>query len=433
LPDQQTITIIGGGAAGLMASYFAKLNHPADRVILIEKNSYLGAKVIISGGGRCNVTTGIKDVKRVLENYPRGAQFLRTAIYAFPPQSVMDWFESQGVPLKTEEDLRVFPVSNNGKDIVGTLEKALQESGVEIMLNTQITEIQNTADQKFQLHFKNGTSLISDQLILTTGGNAYRHTGSTGDGYAFAKALGHSITTLAPSLSSLNLAENWTHQLSGISFTKAKISFQQNEIKAERTGPFLFTHKGISGPAVFALSALVAHQTLTPEQPAQLQLDLLPELNEEKLDKDLQEKFQQNPTKKLVNVLGFIVPHRLAEHLLSNLPQLIAIQPKLAQALNGLTTEKLLDLTCTNVSKDLRKAIILLLKKLPLTVNGRGAGDEFVTAGGIPLSEVDSKTMQSKITPGLFFAGELLDIDGFTGGFNLQASWATGALAGENA
>jgi len=415
-----------------MASYFAKLNHPDDRVILIEKNTYLGAKVIISGGGRCNVTTGIKDVKKVLKNYPRGSQFLRTSIYNFSPQSVMDWFESQGVPLKIEDDLRVFPISNNGKDIVGALEDALRGNGVEILLNAQITDIQRSSEQQFEITFKTGDKLISDKLILTTGGNAYRQTGSTGDGYGFAKTLGHSISPLAPSLSSLHLSENWIHLLSGISFPKAKFTFTQNDIKAERTGAFLFTHKGITGPAVFALSAIVAHQQFTPENPAKVQIDLLPETNPEQLDLLLQEKFQQNPTKKLVNVLGFIVPHRMAEQILENLFELLVNHPKLIKTLEKYNIAQLFEMTCTNASKDLRKAILLILKNLPLTIIGRSAGEEFVTAGGIPLDEVDPKTMQSKITPGLFFAGELLDIDGYTGGFNLQASWATGTLAGES-
>ena len=432
MSDKQVITIVGGGAAGLMAAYFAKLNHSEDRVILVEKNTYLGAKVIISGGGRCNVTTGIKDVKRVLENYPRGSEFLRTAIQNFPPQAVMDWFESQDVPLKTEEDLRVFPISNNGKDIVGALENALKESGIEILLNSSISEIILNNENKFTLTFKDGNKLISNKLILTTGGNAYRQTGSTGDGYAFAKNFGHSITQLSPSLASLNSAENWSHQLTGISFNKSNLSLLDAEIPASRVGPFLFTHKGITGPATFALSAQIAHLNITPEQPLNLSIDLFPDQSIEQLDKELQTSFQNNPTKQLNNVLAFLMPHRMADTLLEQLPNLLYQIKFDQQMLEQIDKLNLFDLTCTNISKNLRKALVQILKNLPLTIIGRGTGDEFVTAGGVPLTEVDSKTMQSKITPGLYFAGELLDIDGYTGGFNLQASWATGALAGES-
>lgn len=467
---QQTIAIIGGGAAGLMAAYFAKLNNADARVLLFEKNKYLGAKVIISGGGRCNVTTGVSAVNEVLKNYPRGSDFLRTAMQAFPPEAVKSWFESQGVPLKTEEDLRVFPLSNDGEDIVGALENALRDLGVEIHCDANVTEISpieaeaksEKLSAKFliklkpstdtalsrdsvyeQLHNRNiekaPTSYSVNRLILTTGGNAYRQTGSTGDGYAFAKALGHSITPLAPSLSSFYTAEKWVSELSGISFKKAHFIFHpadnphssanhQNssnkqslteQHRLERSGPFLFTHKGVSGPAIFALSGLAAYENYSAELPAKLLIDFFPDLNSEQLEREIIEKFNQNPAKKLLNVLGFIVPHRLAEKILSPAPS------------GGMPFE-VTQINCSEVSKQLRKHLLKQLKSLELHLIGRGAGDEFVTAGGVPLTEVDSKNMQSRLTPGLYFAGELLDVDGFTGGFNLQASWATGALAGES-
>ncbi|MCC6643163.1 NAD(P)/FAD-dependent oxidoreductase [Candidatus Peregrinibacteria bacterium] len=410
----KSVAIIGGGAAGLMSAYHAKLNHPDYHVSLYEKNAYVGAKVIISGGGRCNVTTGILDLKKVLQNYPRGAEFLRTAMQNFPPEAVISWFESQGVPLKTEEDLRVFPISNNGKHVVGALENALQELGVEIHCNTHITEISKTS-AGFLIETKAGPKPLVDTIILTTGGNAYRQTGSTGDGYAFAKNLGHTITELAPSLSNFHIQEKWAQELSGISFKKAKLTFisADHQDHFERTGPFLFTHKGVSGPAIFALSGMAAYQKFDTSKPAHLQIDFFPDQNSEKLDQQLQELFQTNPGKKITNIIALLLPSRLAENLtqLAHLPE---------------------NLTPANLSKSQRHTLLNILKSTPLQLIGRGAGDEFVTAGGVPLSEVDHQTMQSKICPGLFFAGEILDIDGFTGGFNLQASWATGALAGES-
>lgn len=427
----KTIAIVGGGAAGLICAYFAKLHHPDDQVILIEKNSYLGAKVIISGGGRCNVTTGILDVREVLKNYPRGSDFLRTAMQAFPPQAVIDWFESQGVPLKTEADLRVFPVSNDGHDIVGALENALRESGVKFLLNHQMIALENSTsisqiEDKFLLKFRDGSQLEADIVVLTTGGNAYRHTGSTGDGYAFAKAMGHTITELAPSLSSFHTAEKWVHQLSGLSFKKARLQFISGDINPneqasfERTGPFLFTHQGISGPAIFALSGYAAYQKFDKEHPAKLLIDFFPDENEEKFSKQLDEKIQANPNKKLGNFLALWVSHSFADQIVNNI-----LAPKFLD-------KNLAVLTATHLSKAMRQAIVAAFKQMELHLVGRGAGDEFVTAGGVPLSEVNPRTMESKLRRDLFFAGELLDIDGFTGGFNLQASWATGALAGES-
>jgi predicted Rossmann fold flavoprotein len=424
---QKIIAIVGGGAAGLISAYFAKLRHSEDRVIIIEKNAYLGAKVIISGGGRCNVTTGLLEVSEVLKNYPRGAKFLRSAIQAFPPQAVIDWFESQGVALKTEPDLRVFPVSNDGHDVVGALQSALEELGVEFLLNQQMIALENSTDanqieDKFLLKFKDGSKLEANRVILTTGGNAYRHTGSTGDGYAFAKQMGHTITELAPSLSSFYTAEKWIHQLSGLSFKKAYLKFisVDDAVSFDRTGPFLFTHQGISGPAIFALSGYAAYQKFYPEKPAKLVVDFFPEINEDQFGQQLDEKIQDNPNKKIANFLALWVPHSLSEKIVSEI-----LQPQFS--------DKNLDvLTATHLSKAMRQAIVASFKQLKLHLVGRGAGDEFVTAGGVALDEVDSRTMESKLRRGLFFAGELLDIDGFTGGYNLQASWATGALAGEN-
>jgi predicted Rossmann fold flavoprotein len=275
-----------------------------------------------------------------------------------------------------------------------------------------------------------GENFQAHKLILTTGGNAYSQTGSSGDGYAFAKALGHSINTLAPSLSSFYTAEKWVSELSGISFKKAHFIFlsPQNSStqntsgprRFERTGPFLFTHKGVSGPAIFALSAMAAYENYSTENPAKLLIDFFPELGTEQLEQQLIEKFNQNPAKKLLNVLGFIVPHRLAEKILSETTTLLHLKTAPDQ------------INCSEVSKSLRQHLLKQLKSFELHLVGKGTGDEFVTAGGVPLTEVHSKTMQSRLTPGLFFAGELLDVDGFTGGFNLQASWATGALAGES-
>lgn len=404
-----TIGIIGAGAAGLMAAATILEYAPTARVLLFEKNNGVGKKVIISGGGRCNVTTGIQDVRTVLGKYPRGGKFLSSAMYQFPPTEVYAWFEAHGVPLKTEEDMRVFPISNNGRDIVDVFTRLFAQHQVELYLNTHVTHIEKIAET-FVIHTKQHHEPIRcDKLILTTGGQAYRHTGSTGDGYAFAQHFGHTLTPLAPSLNAFNLKESWPKTLSGLSFERATIKTHN----AEFTGPFLFTHQGISGPAVFALSSLVAFIVYDAAHPLSISIDLEPTISAETLDKRLRTLIHTHPKKNFATVLGFMLPRTLAD---------IACREV------GVAIDK----HAAEVSRKETEQLSNWLKQIPLTVIGRGAGDEFVTAGGVNTAEVNPSTMESLVCPNLFFAGEILNIDGFTGGFNLQASWATGRLAGQN-
>ncbi len=409
------VGIVGGGAAGLMAAAtILETRHNFADVggFLIERNDGLGKKVIISGGGRCNVTTGIQDVRVVLTKYPRGGKFLSKAIYNFPPEDVYAWFESHGVPLKTEEDLRVFPQSDNGKDIVGVFENLFRSSNVEVLLKHSVESIQKTGDG-FLLNFVDNGTLEVDAVILTTGGQAYRQTGSKGDGYAFALSLGHTITKLAPSLNAFFTRETWPAEVSGLSFEKAE--FRTKRVKSYSfTGPFLFTHKGVSGPAVFALSSQVAFENYDSREPLKIEIDLFPDETTEGLVGNIQEKIALVSKKSLSNALALVVPKSLIEIMLRELN------------IDG-------GAHAAEVGKNILTRCAGWLKAIPLNVVARGAGDEFVTAGGVSLDEVDPQTMESKICPGLYFAGEILDIDGYTGGFNLQASWATGRLAGMNA
>ncbi len=406
------IAIIGGGAAGLMAAATVLAASPNAEIFLLEQNDGLGKKVIISGGGRCNVTTGITDVRTVLTKYPRGAKFLSSAMFTFPPSAVQEWFESHGVPLKTEDDLRVFPVSDDGHDVVGAFERLFATSRVHVLLRTYVIKIAHH-EKIFSIFTKgNDTPLTVDKVVLTTGGQAYRHTGSTGDGYAFAMSLGHTLTPLAPSLNAFFTRERWPADVSGLSFEQAKITAHL-EKKISFTGPLLFTHKGVSGPAVFALSSLVAFERYDHSVPLDISIDLFPELTTHELRMIIENHLAENPAKIFQNILASVIPKSLTE---------ICVREA------GLPGDKRAD----HIAKaDVLRAATWL-KTIPLHVVQRGAGDEFVTAGGVPLSEVDPSTMESKICPGLYFAGEILDIDGFTGGFNLQASWATGHLAGES-
>jgi len=406
------IAIIGGGAAGLMAAAAARETNPKAEIFLIEKNDGLGKKVIISGGGRCNLTTGIHEVREVLTKYPRGGKFLSSAMYAFPPAEIFAWFETHGVPLKVEYDFRVFPQSDDGKDIVRVFETLFEKTNVHVLLHSSVERIEKEGE-KFLVEIKDGDEpLLMDRVILTTGGQAYRQTGSTGDGYAFATALGHSITPLAPSLSSFSTREVWPAEVSGLSFASAKISVKLSS-KTYFTGPFLFTHKGVSGPAVFALSSLVAFEKISVERPLEISIDLFPERTYEQLRIRLVQALEGTPKKNVQNALLAILSKTFAQVLERELH----LENKRANELS---------------KKDIL-SIVTWLKGIPLHVTSRGIGDEFVTAGGVNLKEVNPKTMESLLCPGLFFAGEILDIDGFTGGFNLTASWATGRCAGRNA
>jgi predicted Rossmann fold flavoprotein len=434
---KKTVAIIGGGAAGMMATA-AVLEEAAlsgdgaggIEAVVFEKNDRMGRKVSISGGGRCNVTTGIPDARKVLENYPRGAKFLMSAMFRFPPAAVMEWFEERGVTLKTEDDLRVFPVSGEGADVVDAAIRHLRSLGAIIRYHSAIDGVEKKGD-KFLLTMKSGSqdegsgAFEADALIITTGGSAYAQTGSAGDGYEFAKALGHTVTKMVPSLGGLTVSEDFMGELAGVSVEKAGLelfgvgtsetgSDKERVISYKRTGPFVFTHKGLSGPAVFALQSMAAYETFSQTRPLKLQVDFFPDENAETLRKHLQKAIEQNGKKSVRNLLDFFLPKSLCG---------AVVQSCGIPANEG----------CGNLSREQRDKLTAALKGFTLHVTGTCAGEEFVTAGGVSLKEIDSSTMESKICPGLYFAGEILDVDGFTGGFNLQAAWATGRLAGESA
>lgn len=408
------IAIIGGGAAGLMALAAAQEANPAAEIHLLERNDAVGRKVMISGGGRCNVTTGLGDVREVLLRYPRGGKFLTSAMHKFPPAAVSSWFEAHGVALKTEDDMRVFPASNNGCDIIGVFAGFFRRPGVTVHLGAAVEAVERTRDSEpFMIRLRGQAEpLAVDRVIVTTGGQAYRQTGSTGDGYDFAASFGHTITPLAPSLSALHVQEAWAPQLAGVSFQHARLNVKST---GENTaGAFIFSHKGLTGPAVFAVSSLIAHTDVSPGTPLELDLDFLPAEDAEHAVTRLNQSCQQYPTRFFENMVTFMVPKALAE---------VAIRET---GLDG-------RLHAGKVGKREMQRLVGWLKRTPLHVIGRAAGEEFVTAGGVDLKEVNPATMESIFEPGLYFAGEILDIDGFTGGFNLQAAWATGHLAGESA
>jgi len=393
------ILIIGAGAAGMMAAATILESGADVEVCLIDKNPELGRKVVISGGGRCNLTTADNEISSILRAYPRGGRWLKFCMHEFPPKEVCDWFEAHKIPLKTE-GRKIFPVSNKGTDITSMFQQLFADKHVEVLMNSSVTGIEKEGDG-FRVKFKNGERYC-DRLMIATGGHAYRHTGSTGDGYAFAQSLGHNITPLAATLTSFSAAESWISDLAGVSIQNAKFKLVGKE-KHEWSGPFLFTHKGVSGPGIFALSSLSAYEECSDEKPLDLFIDFVPDLDYQSI--------RFSPQKTLLKTLNDYLPKSLLGVIFDYLK------------VDG--SKKASEVT----KKDLNR-IIESLKNFKITLNERTQGSEIVTAGGVDLKEVDPKTMESKVCPGLYLAGELLDIDGFTGGYNLQSAWATGRLAG---
>lgn len=412
------IAVIGAGAAGMMlaATILEEISNLAPhiqiQIDLFDKNKVMGTKVAISGGGRCNVTTGINDEKLLFSKYVRGSKFLKPAMLNFPPTKVMDWFAAHDLPLKVESDLRVFPISDNGKDVVAVFTKIFNDPRIRIHFTEPIKDVTLDHDGS---EFKLTSSVAeysADIVAITSGGNAYRHTGSTGDGYAFAQSFAHATTKLGPSLNSFETTDTWMHELKGLSLPNAALVSLTHAGKVLINGPMVFTHFGLSGPMVFAFSAHTAFETISPQQPLSARLILVAEKNQIYWE----EKFTQNPnrpgTKLIINILKEELPARLASQLLT-----IAKIPQ--------------DRIIARLSKHERLSLIKLLTEgISITLKSRRPGDEFVTAGGIDVANVNWKTLESKLTPNLFFAGEVLDIDGRTGGFNLQSAWATGRLAG---
>lgn len=404
------VAIIGGGAAGMMSAATINEKNPETEVFLIEKNELLGKKVLISGGGRCNITTGITDIKTALKNYSRGEKFLTSAMHCFPPSAVRDWFLEYGVPQKCGEDLRVFPKSDDGRDVIGVFEKIFAHHRTKIFFKHAVKSVEKNK-KGFVIKFREQPPLEADRVVLALGGQARRLTGSAGDGYALAESLGHHVSPLAASLYSFVTKEKWPREISGLTIAKsAVVAKRQKRYQAQ--GAVMFTHWGVSGPAIFALSSLVAFLDFSPADPLDIFIDLVPDVSAEKIIAGIRNFARENPRKSFKSTLRHFVPWSLAE-IISREAGVHSLK-KNAEVSNS----------------EMEKAG-QWLKFLPLHAESPGAGEEFVTAGGVELAEVNPRTMESKICPGLYFAGEILNIDGFTGGFNLQAAWVTGRAAGE--
>jgi len=409
------VLIIGGGAAGMMAAVAAA--DAGAQVCLIEKNEKLGKKIYITGKGRCNVTNAA-EMETVFANCVTNAKFLYSAFYRFDNLAVMDFFEKAGCRLKTERGDRVFPVSDHASDVIFALEREMKKRDVRILLNTTVKELlleENDADgvQRVSgVRLVGGRVLEADSVIVATGGLSYPTTGSTGDGYRFAADSGHRLIPTSPSLVPFETEQEWCRELMGLALKNVAVELVQGKKRLfEGFGELLFTHFGVSGPLILSASSYYK-QT---DKEARLTIDLKPALEEEQLDKRLLRDFEENKNKQFKNSLNGLFPTRL-------IPVMIA--------LSGIDPEKKVN----EITREERRSFVQLIKKLPLTVTGvRDYKEAIITRGGVSVKDINPSTMESRKVNGLYFAGEVLDLDALTGGFNLQIAWSTGYLAGESA
>ncbi|MDX1920433.1 MAG: NAD(P)/FAD-dependent oxidoreductase [Candidatus Caenarcaniphilales bacterium] len=414
------LIIIGGGAAGLMAAITASSNNSQDqKVLLLEKGPKLGRKVLISGGGRCNVTNNKhQSIRDFLKNYPRGSKFLWGPFSRFSHQDTMAWFSERGLKLKTEEDGRVFPVSDDSADVMRVLEDQCLRNKVEIRLNQNVKDIEFQSDSIKKLILSDGTELLCKNLIIACGGMSYQKTGSSGDAYGWAVKAGHQIVPPKASLTGLVSKDVWVHELKGLALPEIELKLFANDyLLAKECGALLFTHWGVSGPGVFKITSLAAGSDYSSGK-YELFLNLFPKEKPQKLKESLRQSLRQtwreNPRRRTKNCLDKMFPERLQETILS----FVFLNP-----------EK----TCAEISNSELEQIVEHLTNLKINIAGIcPSGEEIVTAGGVCLDEVDSKTMESKLQKGLYWVGEVLDLDGFTGGYNLQAAWSTGFVAGSS-
>lgn len=404
------IIVIGGGAAGMMAACTAA--ERGAEVILIERNSQLGIKVNITGKGRCNVTND-SEPDALIKNTLTNGRFLYSAFAALSAQDTMAFFEKIGVPLKVERGKRVFPVSDHARDITGALKTHLHRLGVTV-LQHRVKGITTENGAVSGVSLQDGSVISADRVILATGGRSYPRTGSEGDGYRMAQALGHTVTALRPSLVPLLTQETTPAQMEGLSLKNVSLTIQKDGKKIfSDFGEMVFTAKGISGPLVLSASAHLGVNKHT--YPYQAFIDLKPALDYDTLDKRLLRDFAENANRDFSNALSQLLPAKMIPVMV----ELCGISPR--QKVNVITRVQ-------------RETLCKLLKAFPFTVVAAGSWDEaVVTAGGITVKEIDPKTMASKLVPGLYFAGEVMDVDAYTGGFNLQIAWSTGFCAGRAA
>ena len=400
------VAVIGGGPAGMLAA--GEAAGRGHRVVLFERNEKTGKKLFLTGKGRCNLTNACP-VEEMFENIPRNPKFLYSALYGFTNRDIIDLIEGMGVPTKVERGQRVFPRSDHSSDVLKALNAYIAARGVELRLHSHVEALERRRGG-FMVTVNGGEEAF-DAVVLCTGGLSYPSTGSDGEGYGFAQGLGHSIVPCKPSLIPLVTEEEWPRQAMGLSLRNVTLkALRKGKVVFQELGEMLFTHFGVSGPLVLSASSRIAD---APEG-VKLLIDLKPGLDMEALDRRILRDFEKNSRRQFSNSLGELLPAKL-------IPILVA--------LSGIPEEQ----SVNSITRGQRQAFCRLLKALPLTVAGaRDIQEAVITRGGISLREVDPSTMESRLVPGLYFAGEILDVDAYTGGFNLQIAFSTGALAGRS-
>lgn len=399
--DRLTIVVVGGGAAGFFGAIACAEKYPEHRVLLLEKTGQLLVKVKISGGGRCNVTHSCFDPSQLIKRYPRGEKELRGPFSYFQPRDTIQWFENRGVSLKTEEDGRMFPETDQSETIITCLLAAAKSAGVEILLHHGVQEI-SKKEEKFAIKLSNGEAIECDRILVATG--------SYPKMYPILETLGHSTVPLVPSLFTFNIPKSPFLDLAGISLPS--VSVQLSAWGFQESGPILLTHWGLSGPAILKLSAWAARELHEANYHTPVLINWLSQISEEELRKELQQTKQACAAKAVGNTPLFSIPKQLWKRLIT-------------------LSEIAEELRFNSLSAKQMQSLVQMLHAMTLQVEGKTTyKSEFVTCGGVALEEVNFKTMESRIVPGLYFAGEVLNIDGVTGGFNFQNAWTTGWIAG---
>lgn len=383
------------------------------RVLLAEKNKDLGIKLLTTGNGRCNFTNKKHGPKEFTRRFGKNGKFLFSALHQFGTDDAVNFFERHGVKAKVEDEGKVFPVSDKAGDILNALIAYLKRGKVVVKTGVEVKKINKEDSSIKKIVLADGSEIAARNYVLSTGGKSCPKTGSTGDGYKWARELGHTIIEPKPALTSIVLKDRYIKSLQGLSFSKVKISvFKQNKKLHSISGDILFTNNGLSGPAIMNISREIAREDT---RDISLKIDFFPDQEFSNFDRCLQESFNKEPNKLLKNILPSLIPPRLVDAIL-----------KLA----GINPQK----KANEVTKDERKKLAHLLKELNLSVSSLSGFDRaYITSGGVSLAEIDPGTMRSKIIKNLYFAGEILDLDGPTGGYNLQAAWTTGFVAGSKA
>lgn len=406
------VIVVGGGAAGMMAAIFAARN--GQNVTLLEKNEKLGKKIFITGKGRCNITNAseIEDLFSAVISNPK---FLYSGFYSFTNDQVIHFFEELGVATKIERGNRVFPVSDHSSDVIAALAREMQHLKVKVQLHCEVKELLINNEKEIKgVRLANGKKMTADAVVVATGGISYPSTGSTGDGYRFARNCGHKVTELFPSLVPMEVKEWYAKELQGLSLKNIEIHITDGKKKLyDEFGEMLFTHYGVTGPVILSASS-IAGKTLEKKELV-LHIDLKPALAEEQLDKRLLREFEANHNKQFKNAIDSLLPAKL--------------RPVIIE-LSGIEEEKKVH----EITKEERLNLLRLIKDFHMTLTGlRGYNEAIITKGGISVKEIDPGTMESKLIKNLYFAGEVLDLDAVTGGYNLQIAWSTGYLAGISA